>query len=406
MLNRKLYFEDLMDCYREYYNYNFLRNLRYIFDKPVDRVYRSTGESYNIYALSIDAHHYEEDNSLKRGPRFLARKSKRGTGTLAAEISYFHSLEEFKEDDISKRYYDRLFFDFDIDNDSSIKDLKTQFKEASKSLDGKSYRERIIELQDEFKKLIFEEHLLQGVFKEAKSLCEYFLEYNLKPYLVFSGSKGFHVNLFFEEAQFRNFSDISKRLAEKCVRDLGLNYLDFNVFDNKRLQRCQYSIHTKTGLYTTPLSTDVTYDEFLRIIQAGKPDIFPFKFDDYVASPQFTKDLHDIDYYVQLQKDKLREKRIKSRQSRFNVGYESGKDFSDIDCRDIASDYGLDGRSTGDKLIVSCPFHNDNHPSAVVFPNGFHCSSCGVWYNYWDFIKALYHVSDKEKIAAIARKYV
>ena len=82
------------------------------------------------------------------------------------------------------------------------------------------------------------------------------------------------------------------------------------------------------------------------------------------------------------------------------------KSFNDIDLRDIARSYGIDGKHDGDKLIVLCPFHNDTHPSGVVFKERFHCSTCNLTLNYYDFISRLEGTTDKDKIIEIARQFL
>ena len=56
------------------------------------------------------------------------------------------------------------------------------------------------------------------------------------------------------------------------------------------------------------------------------------------------------------------------------------------------------GKSDGDKLIVICPFHDDHNPSGVIFKERFHCSTCNLTLNYYDFIGKLEGTNDKGKI--------
>lgn len=95
-------------------------------------------------------------------------------------------------------------------------------------------------------------------------------------------------------------------------------------------------------------------------------------------------------------------KRLKL-QKKYGKNYKS---FNDIDLRDIANSYGIDGKRQGDKLIVNCPFHNDVHPSGVVFRERFYCSTCNLTLNYYEFISRLEGTEDKDKIIAIARKFL
>lgn len=40
-----------------------------------------------------------------------------------------------------------------------------------------------------------------------------------------------------------------------------------------------------------------------------------------------------------------------------------------------------------------CPFHNDHHPSAYVYPNAFHCFTCNVHYDVIGFVMELFGLS-------------
>jgi len=85
--------------------------------------------------------------------------------------------------------------------------------------------------------------------------------YSVKPLIVFSGQKGYHVYVFlsncvlmptFHEGFLKNlYGDVQKRILK------GLNFetLDKGVIgDIKRLSRVPYSIHEKTGKLCQPLN--------------------------------------------------------------------------------------------------------------------------------------------------------
>lgn len=401
--------------YKAYYNEHMLRNYRFIYDKRQSFV--KDGKRIEYEATSLKASKYKEgDDPLVRAPNWIVEKSRLKYGTLAGEISYFKTMQDFKDGKIEKRFCDRLFFDFDIDDNPQVKELKGEFKKANETLTGKAYRNKYVELQGLFRELIFNEDLLQDVFMNAKHLVEHLQTYNLKPFLVFSGSKGFHVNVFFNEIQLTNLSDIQKTLAHTYIDELKLNkeYFDFNVFDRtraqKRLQRIQYATHSKTGLITRPLDPQITYDELLDIIESRKRRPVKFNFDDYVAPAGFTTMLNKLDNEIAFKKAERRkrlerENRAKRLELQKRYG-ENFKSFNEIDLRDIASAYGIDGKRQGDKTIVSCPFHHDTHPSAVIYPSRFYCSTCAISLNYYEFISRLEGTTDKDKILTIARGFL
>ena len=410
----KLNVKALRKYYSAYYNDNFMRNFRFIYDKEQSFV-NSEGKTIKYYANSLNARKYsEKDTSINKASNWLTQKSKAKHGTLAGEITYYKTLEDFKEGAIEKRFCDRLFFDFDIDDSPEVKLLKSEFKSTNDELEGEELTERLRVLQKDFQDLIFNSDLLFDVFNETKALSNYLAKYGLKPYLIASGSKGFHINVFFDEMQLRNLSQISQTLALSYKKELNLKYLDFNVFDRdkiqKRLQRVQYSIHSKTNLLTTPLPSNCTYDEMLTILEKNKRRPIDFNYDEMLSPEGFNNMLKRLDREISF-KNAQRKKELdeinKAKRQRLQKKYgKNYKSFNDIDLRDIANAYGIDGKRQGDRMIVSCPFHNDTHPSSVVFKERFYCSTCNMTLNYYDFISKLEGTEDKDKIMQIAREFL
>ena len=412
-LNSMLLTSALRKYYKAYYNDNLLRNFRFIFDKT--QSFTKDGKVIEYEATSLNAYKYKgKDTSSRKAPKWILNKRRRNDGTLAGEITYFKSLEDFNEGSIEKRFCDRLFIDLDVDDSPEVKILKDEFKRANNTLEGKELKEHLKILQKDFQDLIFNSDLLLNVFNEAQRLCDYLQTFDLKPYLIASGSKGFHINVFFDEMQLSNLSQISQTLALSYSKELNLKYIDFNVFDrkktHKRLQRLQYSRHSKTNLLTTPLPLNVTYEDMLSILEKNKIRVKKFDIDELKAPKGFNEMLRKLDVEISFKNAKRQQelesinkaKRLKL-EKKYGKNYKS---FNDIDLRDIANNYGLDGKRQGDRMIVSCPFHNDNHPSAVVFKERFHCSTCNMTLNYYDFISKLEGTEDKDKILSIARKFL
>ena len=399
--------------YLAYYNENMLRNYRFIFDQT--QHFFKDGERIEYDATSLKAEKYgNKDDSQKRAPDWLIKRHRKRYGTLAGEITYYKSFDAFKDGKIKNRYCDRLFFDFDIDDNPEIEALKMEFKNANLMLTGREYTKEYVELQKEFKDLIFNKHLLRDVYDEAQRLCNHLQQYGLKPYLIFSGSKGAHINVFFNEMQLTNLSEIVKTLARSYSKELNLHYLDFKVFDreraHKRLQRVQYGTHSKTGLITRPLPLDTSYDEMLDLIKSKKRKPVDFNINEYVAPAGFNRLLMKLDNEIGLKKAERKKRLDKENtakrlelEKRYGKNYKS---FNDIDLRDIASAYGIDGKRESEKTICNCPFHHDVHPSAVIYPARFYCSTCAIQLNYYDFIARLENTTDKDKILDIARRFL
>lgn len=401
--------------YRAYYNDHLLRNYRFIFDQR--QHFYKDGERIDYEATSLKASKYgEHDDSIERAPVWIQKKTRKPYGTLAGEITYYKTLDQFKRGRIKNRYCDRLFFDFDHYKTIELEALNNEFKEANTMLTGREYRDKYVELQRQFKELIFEQDLLKDVYENATRLTNHLRQLGVKPYLIFSGSKGAHVNVFFNETRLTNLSEIQKTLARTYMKELKLNekYFDFKVFDreraHKRLQRVQYGTHSKTGLITRPIPLDTPYEDMLDLIASRKRKPLDFDFNDYTAPQGFNRMLMKLDKEIQFKKNE-RQKRLEKEnrekrqilEKRYGKNYKS---FNEIDLRDIASAYGIDGKREPEKTIINCPFHNDVHPSAVIYPERFYCSTCAISLNYYDFIARLEDTTEKDEILEVARRFL
>lgn len=409
LLNRKRFRnrKHLKEYYSNYYNNNFLRDFRYLLDKPrsyIDR--RDNKKKYSKGDYLHEWKYQKTDNSNRKASSFLTNAKHSGVnGLLGGQIAYYHSLDEYHEGNYLNKYCDRLFFDFDVE-DNRVSSIKDTMKDVNENLDGKERIEGLDELKSDFRNLIFEDDLLKPTFDEAIKLCAYLEDFNLKPYLIFSGSKGFHVNVFFNEIRLTNFSQISKSLGLSYSKKLDLKYLDYSVFDKEkahnRLQRCQYAYHSKTDLVTLPIPEVYDYDEALSLIEKNQIRPISFDYNEYLASNDFNQMLLSMnDEFSRINARRQREieyENKKRRQMQIKKFGKNFKSFQDIDMRDLAKAYGIDGESKGDRMIVSCPFHNDKNPSAVIFPKRFHCSTCNLTLNYYDFISKIEGISDKKEI--------
>ena len=60
-----------------------------------------------------------------------------------------------------------------------------------------------------------------------------------------------------------------------------------------------------------------------------------------------------------------------------------------ISARDAAEHYGIEVNRYGKAL---CPFHNDRHPSMVVYDDHYHCFACGEHGDVIDLVANLYNL--------------
>ena len=293
-----------------------------------------------------------------------------------------------------------------------IKDTMSDVYKSEATSGEKS--EQVANLQGEFRELIFEEDLLYPVYLEAIRLYDFMEQkLDLKPLLIFSGSKGFHINVFFDGMQLNRISEISHRLFKVYQHNLGLKYLDEAVNKDAlgRSQRVQYVYHSSTGLLTQPIDRGLSYDYVLEVISSNKKKPISFNISEYLAPKQFTDYLLKLDSdfkaraRLKVMNDNVKQQlQVKERQSMFNVDVEHDSPIN-IDMRDLARYYRITGKEGGNKMIILCPFHDDHHPSAVVFENRIYCSTCGKSFNYYDLIAEMEGLSDKAEIMKVAKKH-
>lgn len=362
----------LRDYHHDYYNGNYYRDVRYLHEVSKPLFLNCNNYNYDIEPSEIFLD-------------FLNPKFHSGIyGLLGAEISYYKTLDEYKIGDKKYRYSDRLFFDFDVGSKKASA-IKKEIHDTQNNIVGNKRREKIKSLQSEYRSLIFEEDLLEKPFKEATKLCNYLQNKEINPYLIVSGSKGFHVNVFFKEMQLNQIGPISEHLATLFKKNLGLETLDLAVNRDayRRLQRVPYSINSKTGLYCQPVSKELSYCEVLDLI--SKKDNTPIEFDihKYYAPATFNdllKSLND-DFNKEIKRENKRQK-LSMNTSKHYDGM-----FNNVDLRDLALlTLGEPAAIYGNRNTYCCPFHDDNHASAAAFDNRFYCSACGANLNKYDFV--------------------
>lgn len=361
----------LQDYHHDYYNGNYYRDVRYLHEVS--------------QPLFLNCNDYKEDvDPSETFLNFLNLKYRSGIhGLLGAEISYYKTLPEYKKKDNSKRYYDRLFFDFDV-SDNRASEIKKEILDTQSNLVGKKRREKIKSLQSRYRTLIFDEDLLEKPFREAIRLCDYLRNKEINAYLIASGSKGFHVNVFFNELQLNQIGKISEHLAKIFQKTLDLKTLDLAVNRDayRRLQRVPYSINSKTKLYCQPIPNDLSYEDTLDLIGKNENQPVEFNINDHYTPKSFN------DLLESLNNDFNNEKKVKNKKHVVMHGTEHHDDlFGNVDLRDLAIlILGEPVHTYENKSTYCCPFHDDNHPSAVVFKNRFYCSACDISLNKYDFV--------------------
>ncbi|WP_405297986.1 hypothetical protein [Methanobrevibacter sp.] len=294
----------------------------------------------------------------------------------------------FVKDGIS--YSDRLFFDFDLDN--------PYYKDLTSS--------------SEKRDMLFKSDILETPFDDVSRLYDYLIDNGAKPYVVFSGSKGFHLYCFFEPIPMLHYDKISKRCADKFNDALNLTSLDYNVFTNRRQSRLPYGRHRDSDLFTFPCNINSSIEDIL--YESLNPTIKDFYMSDYIFDgfSEYLKGVdNSISEFLQKQKELKSAKRKKQRESRKGVIFDGYIDFDSIDgvdvIRDVASEYYV--KTLNGKDIYLCPFHNDNSHSAYVYHNTglFGCSVCEFKpMTFYNFIAEFYGLTDPNEIINEIKKHI
>lgn len=401
----------LKQYYRIYYDSNYYRDLRCI--KDVKAFTNGSRTKYNTEVFKYPNKPYVEHH-WKLFYNFLLSHNK-GIGTLASSLTYFKTFQDYQTGDDSLRYSDRLFFDFDVD-DPRAKALKDEIKNANLEKFGGDRISSIKHSQKKFRDLILQEDLLEKPFQELQVMMEYMESQGLKPYPIFSGSKGFHLLYFFEPQRLENISEITTSLTDHLKTKLELSTLDMNVTDSlKRVKRVPYSKHERTLLYTTPFSRDLSYEELLKMIKknTGKPILFDKK--DYLAPKCFSNELVSMNNRfteLELERQKGKEEIISLRNSqrshRIYSKHSVGKTniFSDMRelCKILIGDPSHEYKHYNS---YKCIFHDDNNPSALVSEKYYKCKACNLKLNYFDFLRKKFDLKTddevKQKMREIAK---
>ena len=157
----------LKEYYRSYYNGEFFRDFRYIYDGlKLENNKTLCFDGITRYNDVFNAKKLNEKSDAEaRALNFITQSKHMGhLGLLGGEISFFKSYDEYKYGDIYERWNDRQFFDLDIESEKVdiIKDaIKKSLAEYQKGKLSKKELSKDIRIQkSDFKDLIFNDDLL------------------------------------------------------------------------------------------------------------------------------------------------------------------------------------------------------------------------------------------------------
>lgn len=377
--------------YKNFYNNHLFRD--FLFVDP-------TGKTKSPY-LPNDANVDFERNISNFLIKYSNPKSN-FNGSLYSQVTYYKTIGGLRDKAESERYANMLFFDFDVESDE-LHRLKNEIKNTYNDLTGKQRLNQVKNLQLEYQNLLFETDVLEKPLNDAKTLHSYLKSHNINSYAVFSGSKGIHLYVFFDECKLRNYTDISYKLAESYKSRLKLDTLDLSVNKDAiaRKSRVIYSNHATSNLFTIPI--DIESDSVTEILtNAKKQSVIPFELDDYVISDDggFVNVLKNIDASINDKNSEIKAEKEKVKSMITGTAISSAdKDLIFSDMRVLLKVIlGDPVREFENYNTYCCPFHDDHSPSARVYKNNFLCASENLHLNYFDFIRKYFNLADDDAV--------
>lgn len=282
----------LKEFYRNYYNGHHFREVYYL-KMPTVKTKKWTPIPLK----------YNPDNKMLPYEKFnrflLSSKNRNENGSLIAAITHYPNYLTWNGKQEEDRLTDRLFFDFDIKTNES-KLIAKNLEDTYSNVTGKERLRLISKYRKDYRKLILKDDLLLPVYDEVMRFIMVLKDdLKLHPYLTFSGSSGFHVNIFMPDQKLTYINYVRTKLHNVFKDKLNLKYQDEMVLDAiSRKQRVPYSKNPKTALMVLPIPSDIGYDDLLKMVSSnfkGNGKVDDFSMDEYYANTDFIDMLHFLD---------------------------------------------------------------------------------------------------------------
>jgi hypothetical protein len=353
----------LLSFYESFYGTNFYRHFR----RPPD----FTKPNFRIQFSVKD-------------PKTLFIHVHRNNGNHPCLIhTYDHgSYDNLKDKKNNIMIFDRVFLDFDAENDEARKIKKKLVKLRSQGLFYKKSLQN--KLQEKLQYMVINEKISKPAIDDAKDFTKKFKEtFGKPPILFFSGFKGCHAYIFFKPVQFKDINMAISWFAKNAKKAYDYSSLDLSVTSDAmaRLSRVPYSKHQLTGLTVVPFQLSDDYEDILG--RSLNPCVENFDIDDYCMN--FSKHLQEIDE-IEYYNSQIRRATQKPEMAR-RTNIKSVDDHR-IFFRQLLGDPIREYPERG-YVMYHCPFndHADNKPSFKVNKKGYYCYGCGRRGNYWQFFK-------------------
>ena len=281
----------LKDFYKSYYNGHQYRDVVY---KKIPTV-KDDGT-----AVTLKYNPDDKKRPYEKFIKFLTSSNHRGSnGSLMATITHYPNYLTYQSNQEEDRLSDRLFFDFDIKTNAS-KRIAADLNNTYRNVTGRERLRLIDAYRNEYRKLILEDDLILPAYEEVMRFLKVLTDdLKLHPYLTWSGSSGFHVNIFMPDQKLQYINYVRTKLHHVFNDKLNLKYQDDKVLDAmSRKQRVPYSKNPKTALMVLPIAADISYDDLLKTIRnsmKNKYTVDEFHMEEYHANTDFIDMLHYLD---------------------------------------------------------------------------------------------------------------
>lgn len=333
-------------------------------------------------------------------PKQLYLYTSKNSGIYPCFISTYNnwSKDNLKQKDKSNLVFDRIFFDFDVKDDTADK-LKKQINEL-RGEKGPETKEQL-KLKEKLRDLVINKKISKGAIDDAKRFSKIFKnDFGKDLALFFSGSKGCHAYTFFEPVKLVDANETVKYFAKKIKTTYNLGSMDLaaNKKPLNRNSRIPYSKHQLTGLTVVPFNTTDDYDDIIE--KSLHPQVEIFDIGKYWT---------DLNKHLQTMDNNLvhNSKLLKPRK---NTKIKSSADYSNSKTKDQRKFFrkllGEPKRTYEEYVTYNCPFpdHTDNNPSFMVYKTGYRCLGCGRKGNYWQFLKDYYNWNNEQVKAYLRSK--
>jgi hypothetical protein len=353
----------LLSFYKSFYGTNFYRHFR----RPPD----FNKSNFRIQFTAKD-------------PKTLFLHVYRNNGNHPCLIhTYDHgSYDNLKEKKNNIMIYDRVFFDFDAENEEAQKIKKELVKLRSQGLNYKKSLQN--KLQEKLQNLVIKNHISKPAIDDAKDFAQKFKEtFGKHPILFFSGFKGCHAYILFKPAEFKNINLSISWFAKHIKKSYSYSTFDLSVTNDAkaRLSRVPYTKHQLTDLTVMPFQLSDDYDDIVG--KSLNPSVKNFEVKKHWTN--FSKHLQKIDE-IEYYNSKIRKTTPKpeiANKNDFNGVIDHRIFFRRI-LGDPVREY-----PEKEYVMYHCPFHDheDKKPSFRVNKKGYYCYGCQRKGDYWQFLK-------------------